>query len=156
MWRLRILIFLSLGWAASLPATAAPLLVISIDGMRPDYITRADEHGLKVPYLRTMMKEGAYAQDVVGVTPTVTYPSHTTLVTGVAPVQHGIYNNTPFDPKGINKDGWYWYAKDIRVPTLFDAVAAARRVTANVEWPVTVGAKGIAFNIPEYRRARAG
>jgi predicted AlkP superfamily pyrophosphatase or phosphodiesterase len=155
MKRSRILPFLWLLWVASMPVTAAPLLVISIDGMRPDYVSRADEHGLKIPHLRKMMKEGAYAQDVLGVTPTVTYPSHTTLVTGVAPAEHGIYNNTPFDPRGINKDGWYWYAKDIRVPTLFDAVAAARRVTANVEWPVTVGAKGISFNIPEYRRAHA-
>jgi predicted AlkP superfamily pyrophosphatase or phosphodiesterase len=91
----------------------------------------------------------------VGVNPTVTYPSHTTLITGVAPAEHGIYNNTPFDPMGRNGDGWYWYATDIRVPTLFDAVSATRRVTANVEWPVTVGAKGIGFNIPEFRRAHA-
>ena len=132
---------------------AAPLLVVSIDGLRPDYVTQADRHGLKIPWLRGMMREGTYAEGVIGVNPTVTYPSHTTLVTGVAPAQHGIYNNTPFDPKGANKDGWYWYARDIRVPTLFDAVAATRRVTANVEWPVTVGAKGIRFNIPEYRRA---
>jgi predicted AlkP superfamily pyrophosphatase or phosphodiesterase len=134
-------------------AAAAPLLVISIDGMRPDYVTQAERHGLKIPYLRGMMTEGTYAQAVIGVQPTVTYPSHTTMVTGVAPAEHGIYNNTPFDPKGANRDGWYWYASDIRVPTLFDAVAAAHRVTASVEWPVTVGAKGIGFNIPEYRRA---
>src|SRR5262245_12280618 len=122
------------------PATAAPLLVISIDGLRPDYLTRADEHGLKVPYLRSMMKAGTYAAGVVGVSPPVTRPSHTTLLTGVAPAGHGIYNNTPFDPTGANKDGWYWYAVDIKVSTLFDAVTAAGRVTANVEWPVTVGA----------------
>jgi predicted AlkP superfamily pyrophosphatase or phosphodiesterase len=153
--RMKLLLLLSLWCVPGISVTAAPLLVISIDGMRPDYVTRADEHGLEIPYLRAMMKEGAYAQDVVGVTPTGTYPSHTTLVTGVAPAEHGIYNNTPFDPKGINKDGWYWYATDIRVPTLFDAVTAAHRITANVEWPVTVGAKGIGFNIPEYRRAHA-
>jgi predicted AlkP superfamily pyrophosphatase or phosphodiesterase len=142
---------LSLFLATSAPA--APLLVISIDGMRPDYVTQADQHSLKIPYLRQMMREGTYAEGVIGVNPTVTYPSHTTLVTGVAPAEHGIYNNTPFDPTGANKDGWYWYATDIRVPTLFDAVAATHRITANVEWPVTVGAKGIGFNIPEYRRA---
>jgi predicted AlkP superfamily pyrophosphatase or phosphodiesterase len=153
--RLKLLLLLPLSWVPSIPVVAAPLLVISIDGLRPDYVTQADSHGLKIPYLRAMMKEGAYAQDVVGVNPTVTYPSHTTLVTGVAPAEHGIYNNTPFDPRGRNQDGWYWYATDIRVPTLFDAVAAAHRITANVEWPVTVGAKGIGFNIPEYRRAHA-
>lgn len=152
---LRILLLLAFSWAPIVSVTAAPLLVISIDGMHPDYVTHADEHGLRIPHLRAMLKEGAYAQDVVGVNPTVTYPSHTTLITGVAPAEHGIYNNTPFDPKGINRDGWYWYATDIRVPTLFDAVTVTHRITANVEWPVTVGAKGIGFNIPEYRRAHA-
>jgi len=150
----KLLSLLSILWVSS-SVTAAPLLVVSIDGMRPDYVTQADRHHLDIPYLRAMMKEGAYAQDVTGVNPTVTYPSHTTLVTGVAPAEHGIYNNAPFDPTGRNRDGWYWYATDIRVPTLFDAVTAAHRTTANVEWPVTVGAKGIGFNIPEYRRARA-
>jgi predicted AlkP superfamily pyrophosphatase or phosphodiesterase len=136
-------------------ASAAPLLVISIDGMRPDYVIEAEKHGLRVPTLRKMMAEGAYARSVIGVNPTVTYPSHTTLVTGVSPAEHGIYNNTPFDPTDANQGGWYWYAVDIKVPTLFDAVTAAHKITANVEWPVTVGAKGIRYNIPEYRRAKA-
>src|SRR5690348_7126383 len=103
-------------------ASAAPLLVISIDGMRPDYVIEAEKHGLRVPTLRKMMAEGAYARSVIGVNPTVTYPSHTTLVTGVSPAEHGIYNNTPFDPTDANQGGWYWYAVDIKVPTLFDAV----------------------------------
>ena len=71
---------------------ASPLLVmISIDGLRPDYVTAADAHGAKVPNLRRFMKEGAYAEGVTGVVPTVTYPSHTTLVTGVWPATHGIW-----------------------------------------------------------------
>ena len=64
---------------------APPLLVmISVDGMRPDYITGADAHGAKVPNLRRFLKQGTYAEAVVGIVPTITYPSHTTLVTGAA------------------------------------------------------------------------
>ena len=59
------------------------LLMISVDGLRPDYVTAADARGAKVPNLRRFLKEGAFAEGVVGVVPTVTYPSHTTLVTGV-------------------------------------------------------------------------
>jgi len=130
-----------------------PLLVaISVDGLRPDYITAADQHGAKVPTLRRFMKEGAYAEGVTGVVPTVTYPSHTTLVTGVWPAKHGILANLTFDPTQKNYQGWYWYAEDIRVPTLWDAAAAAGRTTASVQWPVTVGAK-ITWNIPEVWRA---
>jgi predicted AlkP superfamily pyrophosphatase or phosphodiesterase len=77
----------------------APLLVvISVDGLRPDSVTAADAHGAKIPTLRRMMKEGAFADGVTGVVPTVTYPSHTTLMTGVWPAQHGIWANTTFDP----------------------------------------------------------
>jgi predicted AlkP superfamily pyrophosphatase or phosphodiesterase len=128
------------------------LVVISIDGLRPDYITAADEHGAKVPNLRRFLKEGTYADGVEGVVPTVTYPSHTTLVTGVWPATHGIYANTTFDPLQKNYQGWYWYAEDIRVPTLWDAAAQAGRTTASVQWPVTVGAH-ITWNIPEFWRA---
>jgi predicted AlkP superfamily pyrophosphatase or phosphodiesterase len=131
----------------------APLLVIiSIDGLRPDYITAADAHGAKVPNLLRFLKEGTYADGVQGVVPTVTYPSHTTLVTGVWPAKHGILANATFDPLHKNAEGWYWYAEDIRVATLWDAAAKAGRLTASVEWPVTVGAH-INYLIPEFWRA---
>ena len=131
----------------------APLLVmISVDGLRPDYVTAADSHGAKIPNLRRFLKEGTYADGVSGVIPTVTYPSHTTLVTGVWPEKHGIWGNTTFDPLQKNYQGWYWYAEDIRVTTLWDAASQAGRTTAAVQWPVTAGAK-ITWNIPEFWRA---
>src|SRR5580658_79649 len=131
-----------------------PLLVmISVDGMRPDYITEADAHGAKVPNLRRFLKEGSYAEGVVGVVPTVTYPSHTTLVTGVWPAEHGITDNNTFDP-GLPIESWYWYASDIRVRTLWDAAHQAGLVTASVSWPVTVDAQSIDYLIPEYWRTR--
>jgi predicted AlkP superfamily pyrophosphatase or phosphodiesterase len=139
--------------AAAQNVPQAPLLVmISVDGMRPDYVTAADAHGAKIPNLRRFLKEGTYAEGVQGVIPTVTYPSHTTLVTGVWPAKHGILANTVFDPLQKNHEGWYWYTEDIRVPTLWDAAAEAGRTTASIQWPVTVGAH-ITWNIPEFWRA---
>lgn len=135
-----------------LPAQNPPVLLVSIDGLRPDYILEADAHGLRVPNLRRMLADGAFSSGVHGVLPTVTYPSHTTLVTGVSPARHGICANTTFDPEGRNQEGWYWYAADIRVPTLWDAAGKAGLITANVHWPVTVGAK-IDFNLPQIWRA---
>ena len=135
------------------PTIASPVLLISIDGLRPDYVTRADAHGLKIPNLRQFLSEGAYAEGVVGVVPTVTYPSHTTLVTGVWPSEHGVLANVKFDPLRKNADGWYWYAQDEKAPTLWQAAAAAKIVTASVNWPVTVEAPGIQFNLAEYWRA---
>src|ERR1700733_12477197 len=132
----------------------APLLVvISVDGLRPDYVTQADAHGAKIPNLRKFLKQGTYADGVQGVVPTVTYPSHTTLMTGVWPAKHGIFANTTFDPLGRNQSGWDWYSEDIRAPPLWEAAAKAGYVVGSVSWPVTVGARGISWLIPEYWRA---
>ena len=90
----------------ALPLSAQSLLLISIDGMRPDYVLKADEHGLKIPHLRKLLKDGAHATGVRGVLPTVTYPSHTTILTGVWPVKHHIYSNVVFDPLDLNLAGW--------------------------------------------------
>ncbi len=136
-----------------LAQSARPTLVmISIDGLRPDYVTAADAHGLKIPNLRRFLREGAFADGVAGVIPTVTYPSHTTLITGVWPAKHGILANTTFDPLGTNQGGWYWYAEDIKVPTLWDAARQAGMTTASIQWPASVGAR-VTWNIPEVWRA---
>jgi predicted AlkP superfamily pyrophosphatase or phosphodiesterase len=132
-----------------------PLLVVSIDGLRPDYLHEADRYRLRIPELRRLLREGASARGVVGVLPTVTYPSHATLVTGVAPARHGILANRPFDPLGRNRYGWYWYAEDLRAPALWDAAGEAGFVTASVDWPVTVGAR-IDWNVPQLWRADTG
>jgi predicted AlkP superfamily pyrophosphatase or phosphodiesterase len=130
-----------------------PLVVmLSIDGLKPDYVLEADKYGLKIPNLRRLAKEGAFASNVTGVMPTVTYPSHTTMVTGVGPARHGIYANSPFDPFAKNQGGWMWYAEDIKAPTLWEAVNNAGMKSASVDWPVTVGAN-ITFNIAQIWRA---
>lgn len=131
---------------------ASPVLMISLDGLRPEDVTQAQARGIKVPQLRALMQEGAYASGVVGVLPTLTYPSHTTLITGAAPARHGVSNNLTFDPQARNQQGWYWYASDIRVPTLWQIAHSAGLKTANVHWPVSVGAKGIDANLPQIWR----
>ncbi|HKF26470.1 MAG TPA: ectonucleotide pyrophosphatase/phosphodiesterase, partial [Candidatus Acidoferrum sp.] len=133
---------------------SGPLLVmVSVDGLRPDYVTEADAHGAKVPNLRRLMREGAFADGVEGVIPTVTYPSHTTLVTGVWPDKHGIYANVTFDPLQRNAEGWYWYAEDVHAETLWEAAGKAGWKTASVQWPATVGDRSITWLIPEVWRA---
>ncbi len=142
--------------ALALPLAAQShnsVLLISIDGMRPDNVLKADEHGLKIPHLRRILKDGAHATGVRGVLPTVTYPSHTTILTGVWPAKHRVYSNVVFDPLGLNLAGWMWYTEDIAVPTLWDAASKAGMVVGSVSWPVSVAAKGIRYDIPEYWRA---
>jgi predicted AlkP superfamily pyrophosphatase or phosphodiesterase len=142
----------AMGEPAGTAARPGPfVLLISVDGLKPEAITHSAEHGLKVPNLRAMMADGMYASTVRGVLPTVTYPSHSTLLTGASPAAHGIYDNTTFDPFNRNERGWYWYAEDLKVPTLWDAAAGAHLITANVYWPVSVGAH-ITYNLPQIWR----
>jgi len=148
-----VLIGMSLTACAQQHAATQPLvLLISIDGAKPEAILQAEAHHLKVPNLRRMVADGVYAEGVVGVLPTLTYPSHTTIVTGVSPAKHGIYSNTTFDPLNKNAQGWYWYTEDIKVPTLWEAAHAAGITTANVYWPVSVGAS-IDYNLAQLWRS---
>jgi predicted AlkP superfamily pyrophosphatase or phosphodiesterase len=134
------------------PLHAAPVLMISIDGLKPEYVTHASEHGLHLPTLQSFLTQGTYAEGVLPVLPTVTYPDHTTLITGVWPAEHGIYNNLLFDPDRKLGGAWYWYAESIRVPTLWDVAHRAGIGTASVSWPVSVNATSVDTLIPEYWR----
>jgi predicted AlkP superfamily pyrophosphatase or phosphodiesterase len=131
---------------------AAPVLMISIDGLKPEYVTHAAEHNLRIPTLQRFLKEGTYADAVLAVLPTVTYPDHTTLITGAWPAEHGIYNNALFDPDHKLAGAWYWYASSIKVPTLWDAAHLGGIRTASVSWPVSVNATSVDTLIPEYWR----
>lgn len=146
------LFFALLNLAQGQERKSHPVVLISIDGLRPDFVLNADHYGLKIPNLRLLLQRGSFASGVRGVLPTVTYPSHTTLVTGVSPARHGIEANTTFDPLNRNFEGWYWYAEDIKVPTLWDSAADAGLSVANIHWPVTVGAR-ITYNLPQIWRA---
>lgn len=130
----------------------ARVVMISVDGLMPDCYVAPDAHGLAVPTLRRMAAQGAFATRVESVFPTVTYPAHTTLVTGAPPAVHGITTNRTLDGLDKNQGGWRWYSEDIAVPTLWQAVEAAGRPAAVVTWPVTVGA-AVRFSVPEYWRA---
>jgi len=126
-------------------------MLMSIDGLKPEAVLDAAAHGLILPNLRAFMTDGVYSTGVTGVLPTLTYPSHMTIMTGVRPAAHGIYANTTFDPTNRNERGWYWYTEDVHVPTLWDAAAAAHLRTANVYWPTSVGAH-ITYNLPQIWR----
>lgn len=133
----------------------AHVVMISIDGLVPDYYRNPDRYGLKIPTLRRLRNEGAFADAVIGVYPTVTYPSHTAMVTGARPRDHGIYFNRIFEEPTAPQTGrWYWWASAIRSEPLWVAARRAGRRTAAISWPVTVEAE-IDHNIPEIFDPRA-
>jgi hypothetical protein len=129
----------------ALKAQEPHVILISIDGLRPEFYKDASWNMVN---LRQAMKNGSYADGVDGVFPTVTYPSHTTMITGVKPIKHGIYYNTPSEPLGVTGN-WTWKYENIKVPTLFSVAKEKGLKTASVFWPVSVGGPAT-YNVPEY------
>jgi len=128
-------------------ATGRHVLVISVDGMGSSYYMNPPP-GLEIPNIRRLMAQGSFAEAVEGVYPTLTYPSHTTIVTGRMPAEHGIYTNLSSRQAGKKPNDWFWFAKAIRVATLWDEARARHLTTASVAWPVTAGAH-IDWDVPE-------
>lgn len=89
------------------------------------------------------MKQGAWADGVVGEIPTITWPEHTTILTGVPPAVHGIQANQ------------MWDYSLIHVKTMWDELKSHNLTSAAITWPVTVNAP-ITWNLPEYFEKRQG
>lgn len=130
---------------------ARRVILISLDGLDARYLRSADRYGLKIPTLRRLMREGVTARGgVVSVYPSVTYPAHTTIVTGARPARHGIYGNEVFDPDDPQSRRGHWFARSIRADTLWDAAARGGLSVGLVSWPVAGGAGD--WNMPELWR----
>lgn len=121
------------------------VILISLDAVyEADFETLS-----QMPVFKELIERGAYSKQVKAVYPTLTYPVHTSIITGAYPDKHGIYHNHPLQP-GItsNNQVWFWYQDEINVPTLFAKLEEHNLVTASILWPVTGGAN-ITYNLPE-------
>src|SRR5438046_378839 len=76
--------------AAQPPAAGRTVVVISLDGF-PGFAL--DDPKLPVPTLRRLAAQGSMARRMTTVNPTVTWPNHTAIVTGVDASRHGLLVN---------------------------------------------------------------
>ncbi|MGF6493041.1 putative AlkP superfamily pyrophosphatase or phosphodiesterase [Luteibacter sp. 621] len=111
------LLLVALAGCATRPARQAtppahPVLLVSIDAFRADYL---DRH--LTPTLQAMADDGAHAPYMLPSFPSLTFPNHYTLVTGRVPDRNGIVNNTMRDPalgkfslgnRAATSDGRWW------------------------------------------------
>ncbi len=123
---------------------AKHVIFITIDGFRPEFYL--DEQW-QMSNVRTLMNDGAYARGVNSVFPSMTYPSHTTIVTGVQPAKHGIFYNNIFTPDGAKQQP-YWKDQSIQVPTIWKAAKDKGMTVASLYWPVSADAP-LDYNIPD-------
>ena len=69
------------------------VILVSVDGLKPEYLDR-----FALPNFQRVIKRGARARGMIPVFPTLTFPNHYSLVTGLRPARHGIVFNRFYDP----------------------------------------------------------
>ena len=128
----------------------AQVVLISLDGFPAD--AWADPL-LPAPALRKLAAQGASAKRMKTVNPTVTWPNHTALVTGVSPARHGVLYNGMLERPGprqpVKVEPWRDKAKMVRVPTVYDLAHQAGLTTAQVDWVAIYNAASITWQFPE-------
>ena len=122
------------------------MVVLSLDAMFDrDLACYAEDS-----FLSRWLREAAVCTQVKTVFPALTYPAHTTLITGCDPAQHGIGQNQPFQPdKEAVMRAWYWDAKDVRRDSLLGAVKREGGRCASILWPVTGKHPAVRWGFPE-------
>jgi predicted AlkP superfamily pyrophosphatase or phosphodiesterase len=127
------------------------VILISVDGLPADTLRNPLVH---MPMLRRMAAEGATAEGMRCSFPTVTWPNHTTLVTGVPPAKHGVLANSYFDRSTgkvvpLLPDPLFDKDEIVKAPTIYDLAHAAGLTTAGVIWPATRNAKTLDWQLPD-------
>lgn len=123
--------------------------MLSIDGLGAAAL---DDPALPLPALRGLAARGARARRLQPVFPSVTWPCHTSLVTGVRPARHGVLGNLTFDRARGQVVEHFGDRTDapVRAETLWDRLHARGERTAAICWPKTRGVGAIPDNIPEF------
>ncbi len=131
------------------------VVLISLDGY-PAYALR-DPH-TPAPTLRRLIAEGAWAPDgMTPVNPTVTWPNHTSMVTGVDASRHGVlYNGMPVRKDGsVRIDPWVPKLELVQAPTVYDLAHAHGLTSAEVDWVAVQDAPTIDFAFSEVPKKNA-
>jgi len=138
--------------AQAAPATQRPkVVVISLDAFAAASL---HEPMLPAPTLHALMQRGVHAVSMQPINPTVTWPNHTAMVTGVDASRHHVLVNglivgqrtttlPTIDMKALKS----WL---VAVPTVYDAAHKAGLTTAQVDWVAIEGAPSIDWQFAEH------
>ena len=111
------------------------VVVISLDAFGAELL---HDPLLPIPTLHALMAGGSYARSMRPVNPTVTWPNHTSMVTGVAPAKHGLIANGQITDQRTGKPIHVEFHADrsalVHVPTVYDRAHEAGMVTAEMDW----------------------
>ncbi|MCO6455285.1 MAG: alkaline phosphatase family protein [Pirellulaceae bacterium] len=150
---LPVICLLATSLRADEPRRDRCVILVSVDGLAGFYLDDPKAH---LPNIRKLAAGGARASGMVCSFPTVTWPNHTTLVTGVTPARHGVIGNSylnrgtgetvPLIPDPLlDKD------QIVKVPTVYDVAHQAGLTTAAIVWPATRNARTLDFTVPDMK-----
>ena len=147
-------LFLALLFICLAAAQAAPsdrhVILITMDGF-PAYLL--DDPQAPIPTLRRMAMEGVAAEGLRVSNPSVTWPNHTTLVTGLDPAQHSVLFNGVLIRGGPGVPARIDPRRDkadlVAVPTIYDILKKARLTTAGINWPCTRNSGTLDWDFPD-------
>jgi predicted AlkP superfamily pyrophosphatase or phosphodiesterase len=133
-WPIALVLVLAAALATAQRAASPILVLISFDGFRWDYIDRGES-----PNLKALAARGVRAQALIPSFPSVTFPNHYTIVTGLYPEHHGIVANNMEDPALPERFTMasqtaldqYWWAGE----PLWVTARRQNRRSASVFWP---------------------
>ena len=121
------------------------VIVISEDAM----VYEDTETLKRLPNFGSIWDRAARVNRVRSIYPTITYPCHVSMMTGVYPDRHGVVNNEQTILCETSTP-WEFYARAVKVPTLFDKAHEAGMTTACVFWPVCANSPSIDYLLAEY------
>lgn len=130
------------------------VVLVTIDGF-PASLWH--DPALPIPTLRQLAADGASADAMTVSNPSITWPCHTTLITGVAPQKHGVLFNGLLvrqdDGKPPKLEPWTEKSKLVFVPTLYDVAHEAGLTTAESDWVAVTRPGTINWSFPEIPNA---
>ncbi len=150
----RLLLLLTLAFslvAAQAARKDRHVILISIDGLASYYFDDPKAH---MPTIRSLAANGARAKRMKCSFPSVTWPNHTTLVTGVEPGRHGVIANNYYDRKTRKSvpfipDPLFDKHEIVKTPTVYDVAHNAGLKTAGVIWPASRNAATLDWQLPD-------
>ena len=126
------------------------VVLITIDGFPAEMFANPKTH---IPRIRQLASQGVTAEGMRVSTPSVTWPNHTTLVTGVHPAKHSVFYNGILTRRGPDEPVSVDPRRDksdlVAVPTIYDLLHGGGLRTAAINWPCTRGAMTLDDDFPD-------
>ena len=152
-----LILCLAAAFTGGAPLQAASdrlVVLISIDGFPASLWRRMDA---PTPNLKRLAAGGAQANAMTVANPSLTWPNHTTLVTGVYPRRHRVLFNGLLTRPGPGEaplvDAQASKEQLVHAPTVYDVAHAAGLRTGESNWVAVAGARTIDWRFPEFPRA---